>query len=193
MIAGITEVCNIDETKSCDVEKFVLYLEKDWTSNDGKMIYLFLVCLFKLILFLSHRNSAPENGFLINKLLLEIHGSSLKKEIIEAIRIVKDNILKYQSILDIPVTKEMISIVSSSRQLYMDHLKQKRKEEEKAKEEATLDVYENESEKGFAQGQNIELQNIESALVQIQCGFKVADENVSEGNGELKALLLKKE
>ena len=155
------------------------------------MIYLFLVCLFKLVLFLSHRNSAPENGFLINKLLLEIHGSSLKKEIIEAIRIVKDNFLKYQSILDIPVTKEMIS-VSSSRQLYMDHLKQKRKEEEKAKEEATLDVYENESEKGFAQGQNIELQNIESALVQIQCGFKVADENVSEGNGELKALLLKK-
>ena len=125
------------------------------------MIYLFLVCLFKLILFLSHRNSAPENGFLINKLLLEIHGSSLKKEIIEAIRIVKDNILKYQSILDIPVTKEMISIVSSSRQLYMDHLKQKRKEE------ATLDVDKNESEKGFAQGQNIELQNIESALVQI--------------------------
>ena len=125
------------------------------------MIYLFLVCLFKLILFLSHRDSAPENGFLINKLLLEIHGSSLKKEIIEAIRIVKDNILKYQSILDIPVTKEMISIVSSSRQLYMDHLKQKRKEE------ATLDVDKNESEKGFAQGQNIELQNIESALVQI--------------------------
>ena len=65
---------------------------------------------------------------------MEIHDSSLKKEIIEVIRIVKDSFLKYESILDIPVTKEMISMVSTSRQLYMDHLEQKRKEEEKAKE-----------------------------------------------------------
>ena len=65
---------------------------------------------------------------------MEIHDSSLKKETIESIRIVKDSILKYESILDIPVTKEMISVVSTSRQLYMDHLEQMRKEEEKAKE-----------------------------------------------------------
>ena len=90
MIAGITEVGNTDEAKSCDIEKFVvLYLEKDCTSSDGKMKYPFLVCSFKLILCLSHENSAPENGFSIRKLLLEIHGSSLKKETIEAVRIVK--------------------------------------------------------------------------------------------------------
>ena len=35
VIAGITKVNKIDEAKSCDVEKFVLYLEKDCTSNDG--------------------------------------------------------------------------------------------------------------------------------------------------------------
>ena len=87
-----------------------------------------------MILSLPNGNSAPENGFSLNKLLLEIHDSSLKKETIESIRIVKDNILKYESILDIPVTKEMISVVSTSRQLYMDHLEQMRKEEEKAKE-----------------------------------------------------------
>ena len=116
---------------------------------------------------------------------MEIHDLLLQKETIEAIRIVKDNILKYESILDVPVTKEMISMASTSRQLYMDHLEQKREEE------ATLNVNKNESEKGFPQEQNIELQNIESALAQIQCGFKVADESVSEGNAELKALLLK--
>ena len=169
VITGITEVGNIDEAKSCDIEKFVLYLEKDFTSNDGKMKCPFLVCLFKLILSLFHGNSAFENGFSINKLLLEIHGSSLKKETIEAIIIVKDSILKYESILDIPVTKEMISMISGSTQLYMDHLEQKWKEEEKAKEEAMLNVEENESEKGFTQVQNIELQTIESALVQIHC------------------------
>ena len=82
-------------------------------------------------------------------------------------------------------------MVSTSRQLYMDHSEQKRKEEEKAKEEATLNVDKNESEKGFTQEQNTELQNIESALAQIQRGFKFADESASEGNAELKALLLK--
>ena len=115
VIAVITEVDNIDEAKSCNIEKNFLYLEKDCTSNDGKMKFHFLVCLFKLILSHSHGNSAPENGFSINKLLLEIFGSSLKKETIEAIRIVKDIILKYESILDIPVTKEIISMVSTSR------------------------------------------------------------------------------
>ena len=52
MIAGITEVGNIDEAKTCDIENFVLYLEKDCTLNDGKMKYLFLVCLYNLILSL---------------------------------------------------------------------------------------------------------------------------------------------
>ena len=55
-----------------------------------------------------------------------------------------------------------------------------------------LNIDKNESKKGFPQEQNIELQNIESALAQIQCGFKVVDERVPEGNGELKAFLLKK-
>ena len=82
----------------------------------------------------------------------------------------------------------MISMLSISRQLYMDHLEWNWKEEEKA----SSNVDKNESEKGFAQEQNIVLQNIESALAQIQCCFKVADESVSEGNAELKAPLLKK-
>ena len=111
--------------------------------NDGKMKYTFLVCLFKLILSLSHGNSAAKNGFSINRLLLEIHGSSLKKETIEAIRIV--TVFSNESVLDIPATKEMISMVSTSRQLCMEHLEQKRKEEEKAKEEATLVIDKNES------------------------------------------------
>ena len=73
----------------------------------------------------------------------------------------------------------------------MEHLEQKQKEE-KAKEEATLNVDKNESENGYTQEQYIELQNIESSLAQVQCGLKVADESFSEGNAELKALLLKR-
>ena len=54
----------------------------------------------------------------------------------------------------------MISMVSTSRQLFMDHLEQKWKEEEKAK--AMLNIDKSESEKRFVQEQNIELENIES-------------------------------
>ena len=96
--------------------------------------------LLKLILSLSHGNSAHENGFSINKLLLEIHGSSPKEETIEAIGIFKDSILKYESILDIPGTKEMISVVSNSRQFYMDHLEQMQKEEKGFHSEAKCRV-----------------------------------------------------
>ena len=56
----------------------------------------------------------------------------------------------------------MISMFGTSRQLYMDHLEQNRKEEKKAKEEATVNFDKNESKRDFAQEQNIELQNIES-------------------------------
>ena len=86
---------------------------------------------------------------------MEIHGYLQKKETIKAIRILKDSILKYESILDISLAKEIISMVSTSRQLYKDYL------EQKWKEKATLNVDKNESEKGFAQEQNIELQDNE--------------------------------
>ena len=86
---------------------------------------------------------------------MEIHGYLQKKETIKAIRILKDSILKYESILDTSLAKEIISMVSTSRQLYKDYL------EQMWKEKAILNVDKNESEKGFAQEQNIELQDNE--------------------------------
>ena len=109
MIAGITEVGNIDEAKSCGIEKNFLYLEKDCTSNDDKMKYPFLVCLFKLILSLPWEQCSWKR-FLNKQTAVgnaheTAHGSLLKKETIEAIRIVKDSIFKYESILDISIIK----------------------------------------------------------------------------------------
>ena len=75
-----------------------------------------LTAVMKCILSMSHGNSAPESGFSINKHILDIHGHSLKEDTIEAIRVVKDAILRYPSLLDIPITKEMIKNVKASRQ-----------------------------------------------------------------------------
>ena len=59
-LAGVDVVSK--EPPKCDMEKFVLYLKK-LNGSDGKPKYAFLVSLFKVILSISHGNSAPENGF----------------------------------------------------------------------------------------------------------------------------------
>ena len=83
----------------------MLYLQK-LNSSDGQPKNPFLVSLFKLVLSISHGNSAPENGFFINTL----HGYSLGESTIEALRFVKDAILKHSSILDIPITRSLLRL-----------------------------------------------------------------------------------
>ena len=50
--------------------------------------------LIKIVSF-SHGNSAPENGFSINKYLIQMHGTFLNSDTIEAFRFVKGTILSY--------------------------------------------------------------------------------------------------
>ena len=131
-MAGVDHISK--ELPTCDMEKFVLYLQK-LNSSDGQPKYPFLVSLFKLVLSISHGNSAPENGFSINKAMLDIHGYSLGKSTIEALRFVKDAILKHSSILDIPVTRSLIDNIKNSRKRYMADLEAQRaiEKEEEAK------------------------------------------------------------
>ena len=106
----LAEVDHISkELPTCDMERFVLYLQQ-LTSSDGKPKYSFLVSLFKLVLSVSHGNSAPKNGFSINKAMLDIHGYSLGESTMEALRFAKDAILKHSSILDIPITRSLLRL-----------------------------------------------------------------------------------
>ena len=105
MLAGVDLVTQ--ESPNCDMVKFVLHLEK-LVGSDGKPKYAFLVSLFQVILLISHGNSAPENSFSITKAMLDAHGNSLGESTIEALRFVKDAILRYPSILDIPVTRSLV-------------------------------------------------------------------------------------
>ena len=122
------------EEDKFDVEKAVLHLGG---LRDSSLTVKFpvLTAIMKCILSMSHGNSAPESGFSINKHILDIHGHSLKEDTIEAIRVVKDAILRYPSLLDIPITKEMIKNVKASRQRYQADLEVKRQllEKEAAK------------------------------------------------------------
>ena len=127
MLAGVDSVAK--EPPKCDMVKFVLHLEK-LMGSDGKPKYAFLVSLFQVILSISHGNSAPENGFSINKAILDVDGNSLGESTIEALRFVKDALLQYPSVLDIPITRSLVDNVKDARKRYATDLESTRKIEQ---------------------------------------------------------------
>ena len=131
----------------------------------------------------------PENGFSINKYLLDIHGSSLHENTIEALRLVKDGILKHGSILEVPITKEMFISVSLAHQRYEEDLEAKRQLKKKEEVEKCNDKS---NDKDICDVLTTELKTIDDALQQIDSSYLIADESVSEGNSEFKGLLTKK-
>ena len=86
----------------------------------------------KSVLSLSHGNVAPESGFSINKAILYVHGSSLKEKTIEALRLVKDYLVKSKGCLNVTITKQMIS--SSAYAKYKLDLEAEKEMERKQRE-----------------------------------------------------------
>ena len=174
-LTGVDHVSK--ELPTCDMEKFV--------NQNGEPKYPFLVSLFKLVLSISHGNSAPENGFSINKAMLDIHGYSLGESTIEALQFVKDAILKHSSILGIPITRSQLDNVKDSRKRYMADLEAQRateKEEEAKRKEL-------EAKKKDENMKSQEILFLTASLEQLQNSLTVVDDSVKEGNEQLKQLL----
>ena len=146
--------------------------------------------MYKCVLSLSHGNSAPENGFSINKRIIDIHGNSIEKE-----TKIKDRIINCENILDIPIKKEMIMIdfVKLSRERYHTDLEAKRKlkeDEEKAMKQ--IQSEKDETTINAAKQREDESNKLCNAILQVETGLTVAGESVDEGNKQLKELLTKK-
>ena len=99
------------------MEKLVHHI-KNLCDSSNPINYLIFSSFMKCVLSISRRNIAPDSGFSINKYILEIHGHSLKEDTIEALKVVKDAILHYPSLLDALVTKETLRSVKASSQRY---------------------------------------------------------------------------
>ena len=147
----------------------MLYLQK-LNSSDDQPKHPFLVSLFKLVLSISHGNSAPENGFSINKAMLDIHGYSLGESTIEALRFVKDAILKHSSILDIPITRSLLDNVKDSRKRHMADLEAQRAIEKE--EEAKRKELEAKKKDGNMKSQEISIKQLKQLLTQKNCTKK---------------------
>ena len=59
--------------------------------------------------------------------MIQLHGTSIGPDTIEALRFVKDSILSYRSILDIPITNFLLQAVKLAHSHYPADLEVKRK------------------------------------------------------------------
>nr|XP_047123684.1 uncharacterized protein LOC124806649 [Hydra vulgaris] len=171
---------------SFDIDTLINSFETKILNDSGSPKFPNITSLFKVVSSLSHGNSAPENGFSINKHIIQLHGTSLDPETIEALRFVKDTILSFGSILDIPITKLFIQSVKFAHSSYKADLEAKHRLKEEDKhlktketEEAKQHVLKNEKEAVLESIQQIK-------------NLSVADDLVFEGNSDLKKCLLQK-
>ena len=98
---------NSDSKCKVDTDTLIVLLEKEIADDAGSPKFPSIASLFKIVSSFSHGNNTPENGFSVNKYLIQMHGTALNSDTIEALRFVKDTILSYGGILNIQITKSL--------------------------------------------------------------------------------------
>ena len=93
-----------------------------WQEKDSR-----LTSLINCVLILFHGNADPEEGFSVNKHLLQIHGSNTGEETLEALKIVKDSITRKGGIENVKVTKAMIESCKNAHTFYISELSERKK------------------------------------------------------------------
>ena len=99
---------NSDSKCKVDTDTLIVLLEKEIADDAGSPKFPSIASLFKIVSSFSHGNNTPENGFSVNKYLIQMHGTALNSDTIEALRFVKDTILSYRGILNIQITKSLL-------------------------------------------------------------------------------------
>lgn len=140
-----------------------------------------LLRLAKCVFVLPHGNADPERGFSINKRIIEIHGSSIGSDTIEAIRLVKDYLLTVGGIEKIQINKEFLKSCASAYSRYNFHLQEKKKEESERKEKERV-----ESEKNSAKEVINEMERDREMILK---GIEVAEKSLKEGHDDLEQSL----
>ena len=111
--------------------------------DQGRAKFSQLCALGKCIFCISHVNSTPERGFSLNKNLLSIHGRSIHKDTLVALRIVKDSTLQVGGMLNFPISNSLITSAENTHSKYFADLQAKREAKitvEKEKQQALNEV-----------------------------------------------------
>ena len=122
-LAGLS--FNSDSKCKVDNDTFIVLLEKEIADNAESPKFSLISSLFKIVSSFSYGNSAPENGFSINKYLIQMHRTALNSDSTEVLRFVKDTISSYRGILNIHITKSLLQ--SASKVYWSKQTKQRSK------------------------------------------------------------------
>ena len=121
------------ETKSLRIDSYWSRVF-DMKDDDGRLIFPQLTPFVKAFLTLSHGNAGPEQGFSINKAILDVHGTNLGEDNIIALRRVKHRLLQVGGVTKFEITRPLINSVKLCRQRYDDEQKalaEKKKKQKK--------------------------------------------------------------
>ena len=165
-----------------DAEENSIRIDSFWSrvfemrDNEGRKRFPQLAALVKCILTLSHRNAGPEQGFSINKALIDAHGTSLSEDMIVALRRVKHRILQVGGILNFQITRPLLESVKCSRSRYVQELKAKEEVRSKRKRDSE---------------DSSEFLKVESKIKNLETGIEVAEKAISDGSSRLERHLAK--
>lgn len=120
---------------------------------------------------LSHGNAGPEQGFSINKALLDAHGTLLSEDMIIALRRIKHRIIQVGGVLKFEITKPLLKSVQISRNKYNEELAAKKEMSSKRKREKEEET---------------ELTNIEKKIKNVETAIEVAEKAISDGGKKLE-------
>ena len=146
--------------------------------DEGKKKFPTLVALANCVLPLSHGNANPERGFSINKHLLKIHGLTTSESTIEALRIVKDFLIRKGDIEKVSISKILIKNSQNSDALYKARLAEENRQKQEAAENAKRVEEDNQNA--------TEIEEIDNDILMIKNGIKIAEKSIKKGNLELE-------
>ena len=142
--------------------------------DKGKKKLPTLVALANCVLTLSYGNADPEQGFSINKHLLKIHGSMTSESTVEALRLVKDFIIRKGGIEKVSISKTLIKNGQNSHALYRAKLAEENRQILEAAENAKR--IEEDHQKAT------DIEEIDNDILMIKNGIKIAEKSIKEGN-----------
>ena len=107
-IAGLP--FNTESKCKLNIDTLIISLQKKAVDDALSPKSPHIASLFKIVSSFLYENSASENAFSINKYMIQLHGTAVDSDIIDALRFVKGTILNYEVMLNVPITNRGVAL-----------------------------------------------------------------------------------
>ena len=135
LVGGLENISENNAVSKFGIEKLVHHIGK-FRNSSNTIKYPIFSAFMKCVISISHGNGAQENGFSINKHLLDVHGCSLKEDTVEALRVDKDAIFCHPSL----GAKSLILEKEATRKREEERKRKDKGREEESKKELAKDL-----------------------------------------------------